>query len=288
MFGKIKRAFMVHAISVYLLWAVLPLVFWCLWGVGFGYDYTGPFYFIHVSVQVPSLVWWLLSPLTFFVSGLVTACLELGGIGFFIFVGVAPCVKGYWVTFPLLYSLTGWLLAYAISLFVSLKIAACTRDFSVLGKKRPGRFCLRALCCAASLCALFVCKGEGPYGPNIQNELNAMEALQCGEITPGEEKFGYRFVSDRLAVPLNYRRGNRARTFYKVTWQADPKQDSPGVRSRADDTIFIKDTAGKNEAMAVPDVVPYDVRGRVWNYSRKFGWEPDFCEKYSSARDKYK
>ena len=68
-----RRRMAVPMLSVYLLWPMLPLVFGCIWGIDFGYDRRADFPLLFGAIEdVPSIIWWLLSPITFFVTLLLS------------------------------------------------------------------------------------------------------------------------------------------------------------------------------------------------------------------------
>ena len=269
-----RRRVAVHVLSVYLLWPMLPLVFGCIWGINFGYANWADLQLIHWAIKVPSIVWWLLSPITFFVTLPLSILLLIfpRATGNFVFSGVSPCLKGDWDAFPLFDAGIGWLLAYALCLFLAVKICSCQRSIEVLGKKRSLSLLLKAFCCVISVASLFLCSGRGPYDAQSDNERNVFEILKRDEAVSGEERFGYRFVSDKLAVPLEYGRGNRARTFCKVSVYIDPKilPRQAGIEYGKHTFVLVKDTGGKIEPL--PEVVPskQDCFGLGAMY--KLGW----------------
>lgn len=272
MIGKIKKAFVVHALSMYLLWPMLPLVFGCLWGIDFGYANTVTFILLpHCDVAVPSIVMWLFSPVTFFVT--LPLSLDDCSSGVIHFPEIYCCLKGRWTGFSASTAATGWLVAYALTMIatVAIKIGSGAHTVVVFGKKRPLSLCLWVACCAGSLLSLFLCKGDGPYS---ENEFEVVEALNQGNTAPNEEKCGYRFVTARLAVPLKYGWGNRGRTFCRVSMRYDPNAYPPEERfgTGEQEEIWMKDTKGEIESL--PEIIPPDpYTGRIqWDYARKLGW----------------
>lgn len=253
-----RRRVAVHVLSVYLLWPMLPLVFGCIWGIDFGYDRRADFPLLFGAIEdVPSMIWWLLSPITFFATLPLSILLLIfpRATGNFVFSGVSPCLKGDWDAFPLFDAGIGWLLAYALCLFLAVKICSCQRSIEVLGKKRSLSLLLKAFCCVISLTSLFICEGRGPYDARSDDEQNVFKILGTGVVASGEEKFGYRFLSDNLAVPLKYGRGNRARTFCKVTVCTDSPHPEPSrIRPELHTFFYVKDTGGMIEPL--PKVVP--------------------------------
>lgn len=249
MSSKIKHCIVVYVISVYLLWPVLPLTFGCLWGIDFGYVRMAEFEGLaHLSVELPSIFWWLFSPVMLIYSFAFSlmSFLVSGAANFVLFPGIFPCLNGAWDAFPTFHAIIGWLVAYAFCLFTSVKVCSCKHSLR-----------LQVLCCALSVLALFFCDGPGPYGANIDRERNVIETMAKGRAAPGEEKFGYRFVSDKLAVPLEYGRGNRARTLCWLSKRVDSSTISTEAQIPDGDYGFVlmKDTEGEIEPLpgAAPD-----------------------------------
>lgn len=249
--SKIKKMTIVYVFSSYLLWPMLPLVFGCLWGVDVGYAANGELPFHPGGIDLPSAVWWLFTPVTLPVALLILVC-EFMFDGFFlevIFPGVSPCLQGSWAGFSGPIWVTGWLVAYAISLSVATAVCVCRRSFTFRGKPRSLSLCLWLLCTVVSLLSVFVCKGYGPYAANLANEEKVQSTLLSGKIIPGEEKYGYRFVADNLAVPVVYRRGRRGRTLCKVIRPPVPVPQEYGGGFVGGDIIVRKDTQGKVEEL---------------------------------------
>ncbi|MBP5233190.1 MAG: hypothetical protein J6333_07255 [Planctomycetes bacterium] len=266
-----KRCLIAYLATVYLLWVTLPLVFGVLWGVDVGYEDVAVFPIPDIRPKVPGIVWWLLSPITFLPTlklALLALVIDRSAI---ITPIVSPCLKGDWDTFPVSYAVTGWVLALALSLFVAVTIVFRQRPSGFWGKPRF-LWIFLGLCCVSSFAAFVFCKGEGPYGVNLEAEREVVKLLEKGGMAPGEEKHGYRFVTDRLAVPLRYGRGNRARTFCRMPMQSYPD------KNRVDDFIILKDTGGKTEPL--PEVVPskfHKYNDYNFDYLHEHGWEWRFC-----------
>lgn len=238
----VKRCLAVYVLSTYLLWPILPLVFGCWWGVGIGYKYTGMMTFPHGGIELPSYIWWLFTPVNFLETLLFDNPIYRSGV--ITFPGVSPCLKGYWLTFPERYAINGWLIAYAFCLLLSASTFFCKRSLLIFGKQRQLSRCLQVSFCAISFLSIFFCWGNGPYGDTAENEWEVVKLLEKGDVTPGEEKFGYRFVTEKSAVPLKYGWGNRARTLCKVWIQGDPAQVTDF------DAVLMKDTEGRDEFLS--------------------------------------
>lgn len=264
---QLKFVFRVYVISAYLLWVVLPVVFDSLWGADFGYARDANFEWVHFSVKLPCVVWWVFSPISLLI-GLLLAPFFLSRI--IVFPGISPCLGGYWDSFPVNRAIAGWLIAFIICIFVSWAICSCKRVFNFVGKQYSLSWCLIVFCCVVSLLASFFCKGNGPYGGNIENERKIVDLLRSNNGTAKLDgtKFGYRFVSDKLAVPFKYNRNNRSRTFCKVFVQVNSDTFPPQERI----VIMMKDTEGVDESL--PEVIPYKSQSGEywWNYMSRLGW----------------